>query len=66
MGAASCKDQPLAESFLQARAYPDPRLPTVGQMPPEGSFYLTDSGFQGRQLHWHWLHDYAAEIMQPR
>jgi hypothetical protein len=29
-GSASTKDQPLAETFFALRAYPDPRLPTVG------------------------------------
>lgn len=65
VGDASCKDQKLAQSFLQARAQPHPALPTVGQAPPEGSFYLTDSGFQGRELHEHWLHDLHAQVITP-
>lgn len=67
-GSASTKDQPLATAFLQARATAHKRLPTVGQKPPEGSFYLTDSGFQGQALHQQWWQesrvrggsDYAA------
>ena len=65
IGAASCKDQPLAEVFLQARAHAHPRLPTVGEALPEDGFYLTDSGFQGRELHQHWLHDFQAEVITP-
>jgi hypothetical protein len=64
-GAASTKDQPLATTFLQARATPHERLPTVGQKPPEGSFYLTDSGFQGEALHHQWWHEYGAEVITP-
>jgi hypothetical protein len=65
VGCASCKDQPLASAFLQARAYPHARLPSVGPMPPKGSFYLTDSGFQGQDLHLHWLYDLHAEVITP-
>ena len=36
-GRASTKDQPLATTFLQARAKPQERLSTVGEAPPEGS-----------------------------
>ena len=63
IGTASCKDQPLAEAFLRARAFPDARLPTVGQALPEDGYYLTDSGFQGKELHLHWLCDYQAEVI---
>jgi hypothetical protein len=62
---ASCKDQPLAETFFQARHTPVPRLPQVGKALPEGGFYLTDSGFQGKELHQHWLVDYKAEVITP-
>lgn len=65
VGSASCKDQPLATAFLRARAYPEARLPTVGSMPPEDSFYLTDSGFQGEALHHHWLQELHAEVITP-
>jgi hypothetical protein len=54
-GTASTKDQPLATSFLQARAIPQERLPTVGQGLPADAFYVTDSGFQGQELHQQWL-----------
>jgi hypothetical protein len=62
---ASCKDQPLASTFLQARATAEPRLPTVGEAVPEGSFYLTDSGFQGAALHRQWRQHWQAEVLTP-
>lgn len=64
-GTASTKDQPLASTFLQARAQPHERLPTVGEVPPAGSFYLTDSGFQGAELHQQWLQEFGAEVLTP-
>lgn len=60
---ASTKDQPYAEDFLAARAQPHPRLPMVGR--PARGPYLGDRGFEGRERHWHWFEDYAAEMLAP-
>lgn len=65
VGSASTKDQPLATSFLQARAERHPRLPMVGEPVPEGAVYFTDSGFQGRALHQMWQHEFGAEVVTP-
>jgi hypothetical protein len=64
-GPASAKDQPLATTFLQARAVPQERLPTVGAALPGDSFYLTDSGFQGAALHRLWRDQSGAEVLTP-
>lgn len=60
-GAASTKDQPLAETFLAARHRPHPGLPSVGA-PAEGP-YLTDKGFEGQASHQHWREDYEAVVI---
>jgi hypothetical protein len=60
---ASAKDQPLAETFLAARAYSMARLSCVGyywQLP-----YLTDNGFEGQEWHQRWRADYGAEVITP-
>lgn len=60
-GAASTKDQPLAETFLAARHRPHPGLPSVGA-PADGP-YLTDKGFEGQAYHQHWREDYGAVVI---
>src|SRR5512134_3305916 len=60
-GAASTKDQPLAETFLAARHCPHPGLPSVGA-PAKGP-YLTDKGFEGQAYHQHWREDYGAVVI---
>ena len=60
-GAASTKDQPLAETFLAARHRPHPGLASVGA-PAEGP-YLTDKGFEGQAYHRHWREDYGAVVI---
>jgi hypothetical protein len=47
-GAASTKDQPLAETFFAARHRPHPALLCVGA-PAKGP-YLTDKGFEAKSL----------------
>jgi hypothetical protein len=64
--AASVKDQPLATDFLNARAGSIPELPTVGHPLPPGAFYLTDSGFQGEELHRIWRSQGADVITTPQ
>lgn len=60
---ASTKDQPLAETFFALRAFPDPRLASVGA-PAQGP-YVTDKGFEGKQRHHNWQALYAAEVICP-
>jgi hypothetical protein len=45
-GAASTKDQPLAETFFALRRYPHPRLTSVGA--PAYGPYIVDKGFEGQ------------------
>jgi hypothetical protein len=63
-GAASTKDQPLAESFFALRHQPDPRLPTVGQSAV--GYYLADKGFAGELHHQRWRHAYEAVVVCGR
>ncbi len=58
---ASTKDQPLAETFLAARAQPQRGLLCVGLRRPRP--YLTDTGFEGKDWHTHWQQDYDAEVI---
>jgi len=60
-GAASTKDQPLAETFLALRQYPDPRLPSVGSsaLAP----YVVDTGFEGEANHRRWRESYGAQVI---
>lgn len=60
-GSGSGKEQPLTESFLALRRFPQPRLPTVG-LPARGP-YLADNGFSGRPNYAHWRHSYGAEVL---
>ena len=62
-GAASAKEQPLAQTFLAARAYPQPALASVGA-PAQGP-YLTDTGFEGVQRAAHWRAAYGATVISP-
>ena len=62
-GAASAKDQPLAETFFAARRQPQPRLASVGA--PALGCYVTDTGFEGvRRQQW-WRHAYHVEVICP-
>ena len=63
IGPAEAKDQPLAETFFEARAAADPRLPTVGRHTVEP--YLVDSGFIGADRHERWRDDFGARVICP-
>jgi hypothetical protein len=63
IGPANAKDQPLAETFFEARAADDPRLPTVGRA--TGEPYLADSGFIGADRHAYWQDDLGARGICP-
>ncbi|MBW7886168.1 MAG: transposase [Caldilineaceae bacterium] len=60
---ASTKEQPMAETFLAARACQHPRLPEVGQ--PSNCYYVADNGFCGRTRHARWQADYDATVITP-
>jgi hypothetical protein len=47
--AASTADQPLAETFFDVRANPNPRLASVGAAFSEA--YVADKGFEGAENH---------------
>jgi hypothetical protein len=64
-GAASVKDQTLAETFLAARAQPQPGLGSVGDFTEQP--YLADKGFPGQDYHLRCGVEYGACILNsPR
>jgi len=62
-GAASTAEQPLAETFFNLRADPNPRLISVGVA--FSGTYVADKGFEGAQNHRRWLECYGAEVIHP-
>jgi len=62
-GAASTADQPLAETFFNLRANPNPRLISVGSA--YWGPYVADKGFEGAENHRRWLDHYAAQVIHP-
>jgi hypothetical protein len=62
-GAASTADQPLAETFFNIRANPNPRLISVGSA--FSGAYVADKGFEGAENHRRWLDRYGAEVIHP-
>lgn len=60
-GPASMKDSALAETFLAARAQPQPRLPSVGQ--PAYGDYVADKGFSQDADLARWLTGYGANVI---
>jgi hypothetical protein len=60
---ASTKDQPLADTFLAARAQPHPRLASVGQRAIGP--YAVDKGFEGADWHQRWVQEYGAAVICP-
>lgn len=60
---ASTKEQRLAEDFLAARRWPDPRCPGVGR--PTGEPYVADNGFVGAERHRRWRAAYGARVICP-
>jgi len=61
--AASTADQPMAETFFNARVCPDPRLPSVGEA--SSGLYVSDKGFEGAENHRRWLDRYGARVIHP-
>jgi hypothetical protein len=62
-GAASTADQPLAETFFDLRANPNPRLGSVGSA--FSGAYVADKGFEGAENHRRWLQCYGAQVIYP-
>ena len=62
-GAASTKDQPLAETFFALRRQSQPRLASVGA--PVRSPYVVDKGFEGQANHMAWWTTYGAQVICP-
>ena len=62
-GAASTKDQPLAETFFALRRQPHPGLASVGA--PAQSPYIVDKGFEGQANQRTWWTTYGAQVICP-
>lgn len=60
-GPASINDFVLAETFLAARANPQPRLPSVGK--PAVGDYVADKGFSQDVYLTRWLKHYQAKVV---
>lgn len=58
---ANVREQPMAETFLAARAFGHPGLPTVGS-PAKGT-YVVDKGFDGRPNRQRWRTSYGADVL---
>lgn len=63
VGAASTKDQPLAETFFALRRQPHPGRASVGA--PARSPYVVDKGFEGQANHRAWWTTYGAQVICP-
>lgn len=60
-GPASTKDSTLADTFLTARAHPEPLLTSVGQ--PALGNYLADKGFSLPAKKQLWLMAFSANVI---
>jgi hypothetical protein len=60
-GAARTQDQPLAETFVALRRYPQPGLASVGA--PTRSPYIIDKGFEGQANQTAWWTIYSAQVI---
>lgn len=60
LASGSCKDQPLCEAFLQARAAGRTDVP-VGPRSPVP--YLADRGFSGKENHLRWWKEFGALVV---
>jgi hypothetical protein len=63
IGAASTKDQPLAEMFFALRRSSHPGLASVGA--PARSPYIVDKDFEGQANHRVWWTIYGAQVICP-
>ena len=64
LGAASAKDQPLAQAFFEARQEQLPQAPCVGR-PCRSGQYVTDCGFEGKANHQRWWQAFQVEVIHP-
>ena len=62
-GSASTADQPLAETFFNLRANPNPRLKSVS-LAFLGA-YVADKGFEGEENQRRWSESYGADVIHP-
>ena len=62
-GAASTAEQPLAETFFEVRANPNPRLNSVGSA--FSGTYVADKGFEGVENRRRWLESHGADLIHP-
>src|SRR5262245_24313763 len=62
-GAASTKDQPLADTFFALRRYPQPQWQGAGA-PAQGP-YVVDKGFEGAAWQTTWQQRYGATVICP-
>src|SRR5215831_11067017 len=62
-GAASTKDQPLAETFFALRRQRQPHLASVGTS--ARSPYVVDKGLEGEANHTAWRTTYGAQVICP-
>jgi Transposase DDE domain len=62
-GAASTKDQPLADTFFALRRFPPPQWHGAGA--PAHGPYVIDKGFEGAAWHMHWRQHYGAAVICP-
>jgi Transposase DDE domain len=62
-GAASTKDQPLADTFFALRRQLQPGLASVGA--PAVGPYVVDKGFEGQANHTVWWTTYGAQVICP-
>ena len=60
-GAASTKDQRLADTFFALRRQPHPGVASVGA--PARSPYVVDKGFEGHANHTAWWTTYGAQVI---
>lgn len=63
LGAASTKDQPLADTFFALRRYPQAAWQGAGT-PAQGP-YVVDKGFEGVAWHTVWQQHYGAAVICP-
>jgi hypothetical protein len=62
-GAASTKEQPLAETFFALRRHPHPGMTSVGA--PAFGPYIVDKGFEGQANQAPWWRAYGAQVICP-
>jgi hypothetical protein len=62
-GAGSTAEQPLAETFFELRANPNPSLGSVGSA--FWGAYVAEKGFEGAENHRRWLQCYGAQLIHP-